>query len=304
MHNTLKRAGLAAVAAVSLLFGALSAVAPAVAAPRAGSTAVADNSNPGSHPTHVGLTRRSTSKLITCPAAGCYFWAGGDQTAASPVTTVNTLASIDDPWVSTGFAWHTLIEVAIHDPVNNNTIEMGVTRDTYTYGDWLPRLFAFTWKNGVAQGYNANFVDYTGNAVNLGADMTPYLNTEKGIGISHDTATSKWGVYFNGVLVASVADSKWTSSQFTGGTEVQIFGEVDGKDDHPCTDMGGNPAALPTSTTYASRFTGTQYQAGGPAVGLSAYSAADSTPVNTNAYDAVMKSGSVITVNYGGPGDC
>ena len=271
------------------------------------STAQAEVPSDSAHsPSHLGAPAM-TAKLAAaeCPPDGCYFYAGAQQSKMSPpVTTMSALFTIDDPWMSSCCAYHTLAEMTMQDTISplNNVIEFGWTRDnTKLYADTKPRLFSSLFVDGVWQGYNRGFVDYEANtAVNMGQDLTPYLDTEKQFSIQYVAATkatpARWWLWFDTNYVGYFPAS--SIPNLTGATAVQLFGEVDAMDDDPCTDMGGNPAELPTSTTYTSRISSVTYDKEGPAVSLVPLAP---TPAR---YGAVIKSGSTRTLNYGGPSTC
>jgi len=297
----MKRLFLPAVAVLALVAASVTAV-----------TAYADTepdtpSSTGAHPSHLGASNRVAKSAVaaTCPPEGCYFYASAQQSKMSPpVTTLSTLLTIDDPWMSSCCAFHTLAEMTMQDTISplNNVIEFGWTRDnTKLYADTKPRLFASMFVDGVWQGYNKGFVDYEANTtVNMGQDLTPYLDSERQFSIQYVAATEKtparWWLYFDTDYVGYFPASSIPG--FTGAAAVQVFGEVNVMDEQPCTDMGGNPAVLPTSTSYTSRFRSVTYDEAAPAVNL--------TPVATtpDMYGAALRSGSTRTLNFGGPGAC
>lgn len=306
----MKRFSLSIIAAVSLLAASLTpgtALATPAGAPTATHRAV---------PSHVGVSAGASAskRLVTCPTGGptgaCYWYGVGRQNSISPaVTSIAAGVTIDDPWISSvTYAYHTLMEIALQD-ANGNILEWGWTRDnTGVYADNHPRLFAAYWTTaGGFAGYNAGFVDYSANPINTGADLTSVINTEKVFAIQYAAATgpsnpARWWFYYDGSPVGSIPASLLPT--FTGATTVQVFGEVASTDDHPCTDMGGNPATLPTSTTYSARFNSVTYNGSGTGVNLTAGSGADPAAPQPTWYNGVLKSGSTRTVNVGGPSGC
>lgn len=297
--NRFSKAALAIVAAVSLL------LAGAQGASAGGKDFVPISVSAGStaHPSHLGARKGAG---LVCPPDGCYYYASAQQSGMSPgVKSMAADVTIDDPWMSSCCAYHTLVEMTLQNSISplDSVIEWGWTRDnTGLYADTKPRLFMSIFVDGVWGGYNNGCVDYTGNSVNLGQDLTADLNTEQPMGIQYAAATgpsnpARWWLYYKNNPVCSVPASSIPDLN-SGASAMQVFGEVDAKDDHPCTDMGGNPASLPTSTTYTSRFSSVTYDASAPAVSL--------TPVALNPtwYGAVLKSGSVRTLNFGGPSGC
>jgi hypothetical protein len=297
MHG-IKKGALAFVASILMLLGLAFSGTPAQAfVPIEKPSATPANT---SHkPSH--LIQSSKSARLS---PEYYFYGGAQQNAISPaIKSMTAAVTIDDPWMSSCCAYHTLEEMTLQTTINplDDVIEWGWTRDnTGLYADTKPRLFTSIFVDGVWQGYGTHFVDYSGNSINNGQDLTPYLNTEKVFGIQYAAATgpsnpARWWLYFDGSPVGSYAASDIPGLN-SGATAIQVFGEVDGTDDHPCTDMGGNPASLPTSTTYTARYSSVTYDTGTP--NLVAYAP---TPLK---YGGVLKSGSTRTVNLGGPSEC
>jgi len=293
----MKRRFLSALTALGLVAAVLT-TGPAQAAVPSGSA--------GPHPSHLGASAMAAKAAAAeCPPDGCYFYGTAQQSKMSPpVKALSALVTIDDPWMSSCCAYHTLAEMTMQDTISpiNNVIEFGWTRDnTGLYPDTKPRLFSSIFVDGVWQGYNVGFVDYEKNTtVDMGQDLTPYLDSERQFSIQYAAATNstpaRWWLWFDKDYVGYFPASKIPG--FTGAAAVQLFGEVDAMDDHPCTDMGGNPAALPTSTTYTARFASVTYDDDAPEAKLATVAA---TPAM---YGAVLKSGSTRTLNYGGPSTC
>jgi len=266
-------------------------------------------------PSHIGQKSAAGKALTTCPAGGCYFYAGARQTGMSPgVKSVAANFTVDDPFISSCCAYHTLMQMSLQDSMTIGTaIEWGWTRDnpttSGTYADNHPRLFFSYWVGGVWQGYNTGFVDYAANPINVGQDLSDigathisHINTEKAFSVGYAAATgpsnpARWWMYYDNQPVGSIPAS--LIPDFDAGAAVlQVFGEVDSLDDHPCTDMSSNPPVLATSTTGA-RISSVTYDASAPAVNLTAI-----TPTNSAWYNGVLQSGSVRTVRIGGGAGC
>lgn len=306
-----------ALSALGLLVSLLVLPAPAP------SLAAAPVSHPKGIGSHLTASALSNQALVApCdPASACYYYGTARQNNISPqVTELSWVMSVDDPWISTGYAYHTLQEATVQSTNNNsgNIIEWGWTKDNPTlsgvYADSHPRLFASIWKAGVWQGYNVGFTDLSTNPINLGADISSAIDTSKTMSIRHIAASGstpgKWWLYYDTAYVASVPDSAWAGSGFTSAPVVQVFGEVAAVDNHPCTDMGSAPAVLPTATGTApaqGQFASVTYNGLTAPVNLSdaGAGAAGGATADPTKYLGVLKtSATPRTVNVGGPGFC
>jgi hypothetical protein len=230
-----------------------------------------------------------------------YFYAAGQQQPAVPPTdSISAAMNVGNPWVS-AYDWHTLTEMAWQNTSGTNNVELGVTRDLTTFGDTKPRIFAYSWINGVGQGYNTNFVNYSGRTYTVGDDLTADVGTEQLFGISQ-TATAYWLSYKN-TWLGYYLKTNWSgyspSQTPPNGGKLQFFGEVAAGSTTPCTDMGGAPAPLATSTV-GTRIASVTYT-GTPTPTTENLSMFTS---NSAWYNAALIGSSTRSLRYGGPGSC
>jgi hypothetical protein len=214
---------------------------------------------------------------------------------------VGALISIDNPWLSTNYEYHTLVEQAVSTVNQQQVVEVGWTEDPTTFGDSKPRLFVSAWVNGVWQGYNGNFTNYASRTYTVGDDLTSFIDTgTKQFGVEYFSGAwwvsfnSTWLGYFNGTLWSAAVPT----ATFVTAPRVQYYGEVVGRSS-PCTDMGSNPAVLATATSAgAAKVSSVTYN--NVATGVSM------APVATNSawYSAVLLTGSIRSFNLGGGGPC
>jgi hypothetical protein len=297
----IKRIMLAFTLLVSLFFvGASSATAAGSgAAPIGAPPATSAADKPAVAPKHQGY------KGQVVPSSGIhtnvlgptnFTYAGAQQTPATAPTSVNALATVDNPWLSVNYEWHTLAEVALSSANGQQTVEVGWTEDPTTFGDSKPRLFVYSWVNGVGQGYNAHFTNYASRVNTVGDDLTSFIDTVPQFGWTY--SAGNWWASFNGSYLGYFPGSNWSgvTPTFNNAHLIQFFGEISGRSS-PCTDMGSNPAVLATSTT-GSKFSSITYD--GLSTGVSV------APFYTNAawYNAALIAGSTRTFYYGGPGPC
>jgi hypothetical protein len=246
------------------------------------------------------------SAMLTPCAAPCYHYNGFVQDLTSDPATAAAMATMTGkPYVDNGTyaATHSLGELAVQSGDLGDIVEIGWTVDKTLRADGNPILFASHWINGLWWGYNAQFVDYAPNAVNLGAGLPKPV--VKGFEIAQ-TSTAHW-VYYDGQPVAYVPKSRWTpggvAQPFNAATAdyvwIQAFSEIAADETDPCTDMGtgtlwnagGSPT--PPVTSWSA------YNLGGTAISPS-WTVLSGSPGITGVWGANASSGT--TGETGGSG--
>lgn len=238
---------------------------------------------------------------------GTNFWYNeGAQTHTVAVTGAYSNFTPISPATVSGD--HSLVEIAVSKTGNSGQIvEVGINRDFNLYGDNLPHLFVYSWINGVGKGYNATagsgWVDFSGNAINAGADLSSYLGgANKKFGIQY--TNSAWWVSFDNAWIGSYPGTNWTGASpsvtFVDSTYVQYFGEVASSSAAPCTDMGNGTlgTTTPTPTPPAARVTSAQYT---PTPNLAVLTYGNFPSVPTRYAVHRITDGAF---DYGGPGFC
>jgi hypothetical protein len=154
---------------------------------------------------------------------GCYAWVGGVQADNNNFSAAGV--SVDfkqgNPTCADGCG-HSIVEIMAADATGKNTIEYGwgVAANAAQ-----PTLGIGLWANGQPLDALANFVRAStkvkiGQTVTVGATGT--------YGISFDSASQEWQLFYNGTEVGYFPQSIW-SSRGTSYTAVgwdEIFGEV------------------------------------------------------------------------------
>jgi hypothetical protein len=198
-----------------------------------------------------GLPGKTSATGLRSLAGGPYFYyAIGQQVFATGTSTKGAAVNltVENPAFDTTNDAHSLAELAVRSSDQQQTIEIGWTKDPIVCGSTsgVPNrcLFGFHWKNGVPQGYNVGCVDNAANPINLGANLNAITpGTSKRFQITN-TGTAWWLAY-DGAYVCYFPTSHWSTMTppvtFTDAGLVQAFGEVATKasgNPNPRTDMG------------------------------------------------------------------
>jgi hypothetical protein len=305
----MKKALLAGAVFVSLLFGALHTNA-AVAAPTSDQTvsigtppAPSKKDTPAKAPKHQGTKGKPGSVGGIQPnvlGPSNYTYAGAQQAPATAPASVGALLTVDDPWLSVNYEWHTLAELAVESANGQQVAEIGWTRDPTTFGDSNVHSFVYWWKNGVPQGYNSGFTNYSGRTYTVGDTLTSFIDASPAPSFGWVYSGGNWWAQFNGTYLGYFPGSNWSgvTPAFDKAYFIQAFGEVDGRAT-PCTDMASNLPVLATSTsTGAGKFSSMTYDNSATGVSLSTFT------TNSSWYNAALLTGSVRSFYYGGPGPC
>jgi hypothetical protein len=277
-------------------------------------------------PTVGGVSTQATTACATWPTKACYFYDGGLQNATGTGLYANLMVNWSYTDVKTrDAAAHNVTELAairarsggLRDIVEVGTIS---DRSISPTGSDDPIFFVGAWVNGVFQGYNTGFVNYTGSgacAYHPGDSMGAINGTARAFGIEYintaGTAVGWWasnGSQWCGYFPAdpaggSTATNLWFGSgaNFTSTTQGQAFGEVTSQFNQPCTDMGngtagnaatGSPYNYNTMPSYISTVS---WAGGSPVTSLTAIA----TPAGPPFYQQFL-TGSVKTFYYGGTG--
>lgn len=345
----MKRKIIIGLSAVLLALGLGSSVTPAQAAPAVkapaanNSVAVAKPKLDMAHPLKgtalganvkkgapkmpgAGASPRTQTTCIPGINGACYHWQGGAQ--GYPITAypnnitpnasgISANLSIHQPYLALT-DWHSLGEIAAMSPDGNfdgtttgQTIEIGWTVDRAlgTVGTSDPKLFVFSWINGVGQNYNGSpWVSVTGCSPCMGDSLSSYVGTSQVFGLTYLPAASPAGWYasFNGSYFAGIPETTWTGLtppvSFTGIAKDQIFGEIAAKYIQSCTDMGagvmpGGSPSYPGARIGSYTLYGTTQAADLNEV-LASSPASDHTGWNY----AYTFSNPVTDMRYGGPG--
>lgn len=234
-------------------------------------------------------------RTLSCP---CYDYAGAKQTVASDGFGI-TLMTVASPTLAAG-DFHTLAELAVTDNLGN-TVEWGWTKDTAVCGAVaVPCLFAFSWKNGVPQGYNTGFSPGVGCTPCAGGSISSAIGTTKQFGIQYipnaNPALSAWWMTYNGTYQGAYLASRWTAPTFIRGAFNQVFGEVAANTTTSCTDMGTGVLATGSPTFLGSKFNSYGLVNGSAAAALTAFASA---PTKWASFQATG-----ISNRWGGPGWC
>jgi hypothetical protein len=232
-----------------------------------------------------------------------YFYAEGHQDPSAPATTSSVAAQMDiaNPGQIPAGGDHSLAEIAVSDSSHQQIVEVGWNVDPDLYGDTDTHLFVYHWVNGNSTCYNAcGWVDYSGNTVDAGSDISGDVGTLKTFSIQYDASSNDWWVRYNGGWLGYFPATLWSgatpSVTFTTTQQQQFFGEIESQSAAaPCDDMG--KGVFPSGTSPA-RIGSVTYQAGATAPSLALF--------NTDAsyYYAQLLTGSIRSFAYGGPGDC
>ena len=274
----------------------------------------------------AGKRARAQARLLSCTT--CYTYAGGIFVTPAGVTASGAGATmvVPKPYAHPATTYHTLVEIAVENyavGTARQIVEIGVTGVNVVNGDYDPHLFGYTWVNGVGQGYNASnagWVDYSGNAIDLGANLATtaaatFPANAKAFLIQYDTSTScgsasaGWWLAYAGSWVGCFKDTQWTGagvSGFTYPTQTQWFDEVASTTATPCADAGngkqGSAGTLPLDASDPSYIGSASLINASPAttVDLSLY-ADDSTKYSTLGFPSGSPS-KTRTFTVGGPG--
>lgn len=216
----------------------------------------------------VALLATATPAQASFNGSGFYY-VGGSQTLSGTDTAGGLGANflIVKPFVPNvlygGYYDHSLAELAVHATTSGtagNTIEAGVAVEPGVFGDFNPHLFACSWSAGVDHGCwtgGTTWVDYGGNSLNIGADVSADIGSAKAIQIIYSasgcgTRPTGWWIAYGGNWVGCYTDQTWGTA-FTSAKFYQAFGEYfyNGANnpgtgnDKPCGDLGkgGTPGA-------------------------------------------------------------
>jgi len=288
----------AALIAVGLVGSAPAQAAPP-SVPGVGSATRGGNVAKVVHQGYKGLPRTGFQTNSLGPVQ--YFYAGGRQNPATPPTIVSGLMTVGNPTINPANDYHTLFELAVETSNQQNIVEVGWTKDQTTFGDTVTRLFVYHWINGVPQGYNAGFTNYSGRTYTVGQDISSFVGgADVQFGVQYFSGA--WWVSFNGTWLGSFAGTRWSTAvpavTFTSAPFIQAFGEVAGGSATPCADMGVNPPVLATTTTGA-KIGSLAYDNATTGVSLTKI-----TPTNAAWYNGELYSGSVRSLHIGGPASC
>lgn len=235
------------------------------------------------------------------PAGTYYKYAVGNQVLSTPSTGVSAILNVTKPYVNPTYDWHTLTELSAQSD-DGQIVEVGWTRDQYTYGDNNVHLFVYHWVNGTPTCYDGcGWVDYSANTTSYaGMSLENVLQTTKVFAIER-TATA-WWIGYDGQWIGSFPDTIWSSAtpSVTNFNQVEVFqgfGEVAaGTNTSSCADMGAGPTPIAAGSAGANRVASVTYS-GRPTseVNLSLSQTASQWPV---------ASVTSRTFAYGGGGYC
>jgi hypothetical protein len=260
---------------------------------------------------HKGNPRSASTTKATLTGTDTFLYSMGTQAAATTGVYANSI--IGAPTLATA-DYHTLGEISFERTVgtSHNVVEIGWNVDRVLYGNTLPHLFGFWWKNGAPMGYNASpgWVDNpsaSGGTINLGDTLTAG-STAKKFGIEFSDG-ALWLAYDN-VWIGYYPETNWTGTTLggaavTGGFHVsdyvQLFGEVAATSATPTTDMGTGVLASTSATApISSRWSGTTY-INGPTVDL--WVRNRPLPDSPTKYNVAPYTTSLIkSFGFGGPG--
>jgi hypothetical protein len=210
---------------------------------------------------------------------------------------------------------HSLIALGISRTTTalDDAVEVGIAVAHDQFGDDNPHLYSCAWHagspvTGCWTGTGGPWVDDTGNATNLGTDLTADIGTAKQIQVYQSTldcglSANGWHVYYNGSHVGC-----WQPTAFTAGWStvkyVQSFGEYayngannsGTSNDKPCGDMGlgGTPGV---GQAYVGSLSIVN-----PSPGTLTTSFSLGAVTDSSAYDIAFASGSTRTFYYGKSG--
>ena len=328
----IKRFSLALLLLVSLLFaGTAGAPAPASAAPTSAPNATGlmgsrppsgdplsygkqIKSNPAKNPARSAKgapTPPSFVPIKKTPGGPYYKYAVGKQFPATPPTGVSALLTIAKPYTNPTYDWHSLTEIAVQSADEQQIVEVGWTRDQYTYGDNLVHMFVYHWVNGQETCYDGcGWVDYAANTTTYaGMSLESWLQSEAVFAIER-TSNAWWigfGLPGSTEWIGNFPDALWTGATPSVTTFKQVnlfqgFGEVAaGSASASCADMGSGPTMVTASPTAGAKIYTVTYS-GQPAssVGL--------TISHTDSHwPSAIPSGKVAPyrdLRYGGGGYC
>jgi hypothetical protein len=270
-----------------------------------------------------GVSTQSVGTCASWPTKACYNYAGGLQNFTSPTVSTGLYANIMVPWSYTDYiardaAAHDVSEEALirtRASGQRDIVEWGMVSSRAMYANDDMHVFAGAWVNGVFQGYNTGFVNFTGTnncAYHPGDSLGAINGTAHAFGIEYlsgdwwASIDGKYCGYFPGNTSAtSTAGNLWYGSgaNMVSASQIQAFGEVTSALDKPCTDMGsgqpdmstiGSPYNYATMPAY---FSSVSQQAGGPTTSLTAIDTPSGLP-----YIQQFLSGSVKSFYYTGAG--
>lgn len=298
MRNKIRAALVALVVAVTGLGGAVAVSSPVTASGNAANPFTSAGISVGTPPRNApgvalegirapkalpakakaGVQTKSLSTLS--PGLSYYYNVGsqgfpiaGQSTYPTGVVANFSAMIAGNPKLDVANDYHTLMEVSAEKTVGGlrQVVEVGVTVDQGVNGDIQPRVFVFTWLNGVAQCYNGcGYVALSGVTPNAGSIVT----TSKSFGAIHFTAAQANPAGWWFCTGAPNACTTWMGyvpdTKFTGASPSvsfpnldygQAFAEIAAGDSDPaevCTDMGSYTLATPTAGAYfgSATFTG------------------------------------------------
>ena len=238
-------------------------------------------------PTPPGVTKAAAAAEVVAK----FHYAGGRQEGETDGSWANL--TIEKPTLAAG-EFHTLAEIAVQSADRRQTIEVGWNVDRSVNGDTDPHLFVFSWKDGVAQCYNACGFSQYSKTVKPG-DTLP-LKAQMRFGIQHSGGV--WWIAYNSEWIGFFPDSHF-GGKYTRAGFVQWFGEVAAPDGAvPCSSMGSG--SVPPDGAAAR--IGSISMTNGPAVSMEQQ---DKNPYYT--MKMAMETPTVeskTTFRYGGPGGC
>lgn len=252
-------------------------------------------------------------KPIRPPAtlATGYKYAGQNR-AQTGVIATSTDSWIDKPSLDTIDA-HSVAETAAKGADGRSFIEIGwVTNNNGLFGsnNLNPHLFGSGWWNdGTKQVWcgsyvgGCGYVDYAGNATDLGADLIGVRFTMKQFQIQFDSVASRWWLRYDGNWIGSFPSNMGhpvQSPAFTSVSLVQNFGEVAYEHYPTCTDMGAGWMAVAGGTPPTSGAEFTSLNTATSSVGYSLVDYNQNVQTDPTKYGLVDKG--VGGFKYGGPG--
>lgn len=231
------------------------------------------------------------------------------------MAAVSTNSWIDKPLLD-GIDHHTLAEIAIHGNDGRSILEVGwvVNNDAlFPATNSNPHLFGSAWYNsGTGSVWcgsyvgGCGYVDYSGNATNLGADLIGVRSLNKQFQFQYDAPSARWWIRYDmnwiGSWPAALNHTAQTPA-FDRANLLQSFGEVAYAHYPTCTDMGSGFMAVAggTAPTSGAIFTTLNTSI----VGTGVWNLVDYTS-NVTAMTDPTKYGLVDTgtgqFKYGGPG--
>jgi hypothetical protein len=172
-----------------------------------------------------------------------YLYSVGKQAAVTDGAAA--LMLISKPRLGSGDS-HSLAEIALQSADTQQVIEVGWAVDAADGPD--PRLFVFSWVDGVPQCYNAcGYKPATGAPIVPGAVLP--TGQLKNFGIQH--INGAWWIAYDTDWIGMFPDSQWGGKLLKSG-QIQFFGEMASARSRPCGEMGNGLPALVDSAAKIS----------------------------------------------------